>query len=33
MARRLLKSLRKQGMTVDVVMYGAAIGACARDGK
>ncbi|CAM9997124.1 unnamed protein product, partial [Choristocarpus tenellus] len=33
MARRLVKSLQNEGMSVDVVMYGAAIGACAKSGQ
>lgn len=33
MARRILKSLHLQNMDVDVVAYGAAIGACGRKGR
>lgn len=33
MARRILKSLHLQNMGVDVVAYGAAIGACGRKGR
>ncbi|CAM9902019.1 unnamed protein product [Scytosiphon promiscuus] len=33
MARRILKSMHLQSMDVDVVAYGAAIGACGRKGR
>lgn len=33
MARRLIRSMRHQSMVLDVVTYGAAIGACARAGR
>eukprot|EP00752_Nemacystus_decipiens_P007447 g6656.t1 len=33
MARRILKSMHLQNMEVDVVAYGAAIGACGRKGR
>lgn len=33
LARKALKSMRHQELSVDVVVYGAAIGACARAGE